>query len=141
MQVEKKYLYGGVVLLLAVIGLVIFLILQAPDQQENEEKAIASLRQIHQAVEDFSRVDKESGLQGLTLQILSEADPPYIDKGLGKGIKDGYVFMLLPLSRRHYICFATPLSEGRTGSRVFRITTSGKVEVDIGEGDEWKTVE
>lgn len=98
-------------------------------QPENEAAAITSLKAINAAMEKWDSRQATPSYLGASLPVLAHAYPSYIDAELVKGIKKGYVFTLLPISHNEYICIATPLSQGVTGKRIFRINESGIVEV------------
>lgn len=108
-------------------------------QGKNETAAIASLRSISEAMEEWSAGRNSHSYADASLSELAQSYPRYIDGELGKGMKEGYTFTLLPVSDYEYFCLATPLSQGITGTRIFRITASGIVEEKVAE--RWHPVE
>jgi len=92
----------------------------------NEAAAVASLRTISTAMENF-RSGQTVPAYPTQLSLLSGDTPPYIDSVLGSGTKQGYAFVLSGISGGNtYTCTATPASSGM-GVRVFVVTESGVI--------------
>lgn len=102
-------------------------------QSENESCAIETLKAINAAMGEWRISQTPPSYSEASLPALAQVYPSYVDSGLGKGTKDGYTFTLFPMSRNKYLCVATPLSHGASGTRIFRITESGAIEVSGAE--------
>lgn len=126
------------IIIVFIVATIIFLVLAFFSQKklgrrDNEAAAIASLKAINTAMEKWSASQNPPSYSGASLSALAQACPSYIDAKLDKGIKEGYSFTLLPISDDEYICIAIPLSQGKSGTRTFRVTQSGTVEVKVAE--------
>lgn len=138
MLIEKfLYEYGKYILIGIIIIVVAFFVMKdiaKPSIDESRVSAIISLKNIGEAMKAWAMSQVPPTYIGTSLSELGVKYPNTIDEELATGIKDGYVFMLLPLSDYEYFCLAIPKSGNKTGSKSYRITESGIVEEEALEG-------
>lgn len=128
-MIQKKDIRYTHMIIACALILLAFIItnnLSKARRNTNETYAIESLKAISAAMENWRLYNQTYATA--TLENLAKQDPSYVDDKLAKGIKGGYSFMLMPLSADEYMCIATPLSEKRTGTKIFRITEKGTIE-------------
>ena len=118
-----------VIAVIAIIASIAIPQLYASLQSGREASAIASMRVVTTASEQFnlSQGDYPTGLSD-----LSNGTPELIDEQLGSGIKGGYTFLLQSVaSTSAWTCTATPdnFAEGRH----FFVDQSGVIRQEFGQ--------
>lgn len=104
----------------------------------NESAAIASLRTISTAEENY-RAAQTPPTYTSDLNSLTIATPPYIDSILAgatssANARQGYYYTYSLLSNYQYTCTATPETSGLTGTRIFYVDESGVLRVNNSVG-------
>lgn len=121
-----------VVAIIAIIAAIAIPSLLRSKITANESSAIASLKTMVTAEEQYKSTSG-STVYG-TLAELSGATPPYIDTVLARGKKSGYCFLLTvgsPADSNWY-ALANPVLLGKTGNRRFFVDSSGVIRFNTG---------
>lgn len=115
-----------VVAIIAIVAAISIPNLLRSKVQSNEAATIENLRQIGAAqVVHHSSRDRFGDFESL----ISVADGPgtgFLDDSWREGVvKNGYAYTMAEATTGNFVCFADPTSLGTTGTRHFRIDTSG----------------
>ncbi len=90
----------------------------------NESAARATLKTISTALETYAAESKQG--YPADISILTKANPPYLNKDyIADSPIQGYNYTCQFLEVNSYSCSAAPRHCGRTGSRIYTITTGG----------------
>jgi prepilin-type N-terminal cleavage/methylation domain-containing protein len=92
----------------------------------NEGVTIANLRTLNNACQQF-HINEQRYPDNLS--DLSLAQPPYIDKVLGGGSKQGYQFTYTSIDSDHFTINADPAHSGLLKGRYFYLNESGTIRV------------
>jgi type IV pilus assembly protein PilA len=101
----------------------------------NEAAAISALKTISSASHTYRA--SNPGYPADLNTLYANLTPPYIDKVLAGGIKDGYNFTLEGTSQdvngnfQGFLAQASPLTIGFTGNRYFSCDTSGVIRYGL----------
>lgn len=109
----------------------------------NESSAISTLRAISDAQDTYQSktaldIDRDGVGEFASLDMLTNATPPYIDELLGSGTRSGYHFHVITTGVADsdevtWWATAYPVTHGKTGNRTFYIDETGVVRnSDIG---------
>jgi type II secretory pathway pseudopilin PulG len=91
---------------------------------DNESAARATLKTISAALETYAAESKQG--YPTDISVLTTANPPYLNKNyIADSPIQGYNYACQFLEVNSYSCNATPQHCGRTGSRIYTITTGG----------------
>lgn len=90
----------------------------------NEGAAIATLKTLSTACQAY-HIDQQVYPSGL--QVLSTANPPYIDNALGSGKRQGYEFVYESADSDHFTVHANPTHTGLLKGRFFYLDESGGI--------------
>ena len=134
-KVKKGFSLVEIMIVVAII--VILALISIPNLLRaritaKETLAKSSLRSISTAMIAY-KISNSTYL-GVTLSVLSNTTPPYIDSMLGSGKKEGYDFTLTPVSADTYVCVATPESQGISGVCSFCVSEDGVIRVRAAGG-------
>jgi prepilin-type N-terminal cleavage/methylation domain-containing protein len=115
-----------VVAIIAVVAAIAIPNLLRSKVQSNEAATIENLRQIGAAqIVHHGARDRFGDFAAL----VSVADGPntgFLDNSWSEGVvKNGYVYTMAEATTGSFVCFADPENLGTTGTRHFRIDTSG----------------
>ncbi|MFM1921256.1 MAG: hypothetical protein RLZZ303_2890 [Candidatus Hydrogenedentota bacterium] len=115
-----------VVAILAIIAAIAIPNLMRSRVQANEASAIEDLSVICQA-----QISYNAGHMTFSsfADLTDDSDgPPFLDDGWVEGReKNGYIFSMAAAGPTAFVCFADPVEHGVTGSRFYRVDTSGVV--------------
>jgi len=92
----------------------------------NESAAIASLRSISTACEEY-RGAQDPNSYPPDMSTMVNAIPPYVDPVLGSGHKSGYSFQYVLTAPNEYHAVAAPEVVNITGIRSFFVDESGVI--------------
>ncbi|MDD2752009.1 MAG: hypothetical protein PHN59_02650 [Candidatus Omnitrophica bacterium] len=90
---------------------------------QNESNASVTLKFISTALENYAK--NNHGIFPTSLNVLSESEPPYLNKNYLVNSIKGYNFSYPRLDPAGYSCLAVPIKCNVTGRMVFTITTGG----------------
>ncbi len=96
--------------------------------QANESAAQAALKTV--VTGEVTWRTAHSSYANLT--DLDSESPPYIDKTLADGVKNGYTFTTPTVGAEEFYCYGTPTNPGTSGVRSFCITEDGVIRVGVG---------
>jgi hypothetical protein len=92
----------------------------------NEAKAVGELRTMTTAQALFREGDKDkNGVLDYATSLRALADPGLVDRALGSGTKEGYLFAIVAADERRWAATATPDWPGWSGSRAFFVDETG----------------
>jgi prepilin-type N-terminal cleavage/methylation domain-containing protein len=114
-----------VVAIIAIIAAIAIPALLHARMTANEGAAIANLRTISSAQEQYRNRFGKYG----TLAELSAST--FIDEVLGNGQKNGYSISVTTATDYVWVCVAVPIDPGNTGVRGFRVDQSGVIRFTI----------
>jgi len=114
--------------------------------QAQESSAAKSLQALRDGLAEWHTAHNASfldndGVTPVTLSMLSQADPPYIDEVLGCAAppcaKSGYNIAEVAIGDppQTYFTWADPINDNVSGIRTFCVTEDGVVRVDATGGD------
>jgi len=135
LNAEKGFTLVEVMIVVAVIALLAAIAipnLLRARLNANEEVAIASLRMISTACENFRAAQSPVAYPTTLAELgpLAQApEPGYIDLVLATGTKQGYNFVYNGTANA-YICIASPVTPNVTGERSFFVDESGVVRFE-----------
>ncbi len=115
-----------VVAILAIIAAIAIPNLLRSRVQANEAATIEDLSVICQAQISYNA----GNMTFSTFEDLTDdaTGPPFLDEGWVEGReKNGYIFTMPVSSATAFVCFADPIDPGVSGSRYYRVDTSGIV--------------
>ena len=94
--------------------------------ERNESDAVAALKLISTALENYAKDNK--GVFPVALGALVTTSPPYLASNyISQTAARGYSYSCPSLGERGYSCACEPIRCGRTGKKVFTITTGGSL--------------
>ena len=85
---------------------------------QNQASAIASMKSIARAQESYCAANKK---YTVSLKVLSESNPPYLDTALAAGVKQGYVFNIEKAGKDTFYATAVPKMYQITGTSSFSV--------------------
>lgn len=112
----------GIIAILAAIAIPNFMRSRV---QTNEAQAIENLRVIGSAQVSYHSGNNTFGSWG-NLRTPPSGGPPYLDGGWADGFeKGGYTYSMPSATSSAFVVEAAPTDPGVTGTRYFRVDTSG----------------
>lgn len=92
--------------------------------QANESSAVGDLRIVCEAQITYNAAN---GVYG-DFEALTGGEATQFLRGHWINVKrNGYVFAMEDIGRANFICYADPVSLGKTGTRYFRVDASGNI--------------
>ena len=96
---------------------------------QNESSALASLKLISTAIENYAKDSQGNFPSNLT--VLTKTSPPYLDQDyIAKSSIKGYSYSCTQFGVSGYSCSASPVKCGITGKLAYTITTGGALASD-----------
>jgi prepilin-type N-terminal cleavage/methylation domain-containing protein len=122
-----------VVAIIAVIASIAIPNLMRSRVQSNEASAISDLRTICAAQIACATTRLTFGDFATLIDEVDGVGTSFLDTSWFEGrVKAGYTFTIPNADADNFVCFADPVSLGTTGTRFFRIDSSGVVRFDAG---------
>lgn len=92
--------------------------------QQNESNALATLKLISTALENYAK--NNVGVFPASLSVLTQTTPPYLNKDyITESPFKGYSYSFVRLEPYSYSCRALPVKCKLTGKKIFSISTDG----------------
>ena len=91
----------------------------------NELRALANCKIIYEACKTYQQANRD---YPENLRVLGLEKPPYLPKGLAKGLESGYRYSY-EKTQKGFFVYATPVKMGQTGRFDFSIDQSGRIYV------------
>lgn len=126
---RKSFTLVELMVVMAVLGLLVAITipyLLRVRLNANEGAAKTALRTIGTAVETY-RANQNPATYPPSLQVLANANPPYIDSSLGSGTRQGYNYNYVLVGTNQYNCTATPVTPNLTGTNVYYVDETGVI--------------
>jgi len=96
---------------------------------QNESSAVASLKLISTALENFAK--NNHGVFPSSISVLTSSRPAYLESDyFTQSSLKGYSYNCLRVDTSGYSCVASPSKCRITGKQVFTITTGGSLTTD-----------
>lgn len=122
-----------VVAIIAIIASIAIPNLMRSRVQSNEASAVSDLRTICAAQISCSTTRLTFGDFATLIDEIDGAGTAFLDNSWFEGReKAGYTFTIPAADADNFVCFADPVALGTTGTRFFRIDSSGVVRFDAG---------
>jgi len=133
---EKGFTLVEIMIVVAIIALLAAIAipnLLRARHNASETTAIGAVRTVSTALESFRAAQSPPGYPAL-YTALTTAVPPYCDASLTRAItpasaRQGYYFTYVRPNANQYTLTARPAVLGTTGTRGFRVTESGVIQV------------
>ncbi|MFA5148197.1 MAG: hypothetical protein WC491_03620 [Candidatus Omnitrophota bacterium] len=109
--------------------------LYSKEEIENDKgsSGFTNLRTLSTALESY-RASTSPPTYPKDLKMLSDVNPPFIDKALGRGEKEGYIFTYTFISANKYTCVASPEQKVVCGYRVYFADETGVIRLNNADG-------